>query len=59
MTICPLGDAFCGPIASFLEHFGDEFEAAIAAATPLPSHRLPVLPLGSDRKPLDADGTPP
>ncbi|MCU0234155.1 MAG: NADH-quinone oxidoreductase subunit NuoF [Thermoanaerobaculales bacterium] len=48
MTICPLGDAFCGPIASFLEHFGQEFEAAIAGATAPPT-LLPVLPLRSDR----------
>ncbi len=45
MTICPLGDAFCGPIASFLEHFRDEFEAYIAKATPLPPRKLPVLPV--------------
>ncbi len=44
MTICPLGDAFCGPITSFLDHFGHEFEEAIAAARPLPARRLPILP---------------
>jgi len=48
MTICPLGDAFCGPIESFLTHFGDEFEAQIAAATPEPRKKLPVLPVRSD-----------
>jgi NADH-quinone oxidoreductase subunit F len=25
-TICPLGDAACGPVDSFIEHFRDEFE---------------------------------
>jgi NADH-quinone oxidoreductase subunit F len=49
MTICPLGDAFCGPISSFLDHFGHEFEAAIASASPIASQRLPVLPVRSDR----------
>jgi len=43
MTICPLGDAFCEPIKSFLKHFGHEFEAAIAAAQPLPAAKTPVL----------------
>jgi NADH-quinone oxidoreductase subunit F len=47
MTICPLGDAFCEPIKSFLKHFGHEFEAAIAAARPLPAAKTPVLPLRS------------
>jgi NADH-quinone oxidoreductase subunit F len=47
MTICPLGDAFCEPIRSFLKHFGHEFEAAIAAAQPLPAAKTPVLPLRS------------
>ncbi len=59
MTICPLGDAFCGPIASFLEHFGDEFEAAIAAAPAMPARHLPVLPRRSHSRPVAADGTPP
>jgi len=49
MTICPLGDAFCGPIASFLKHFRDEFEAAIAAAKPLQPKKLPILPVRSGR----------
>jgi len=48
MTICPLGDAFCGPITSFLEHFGGEFEAAIAEAEKSVSTHLPVLPVRSD-----------
>jgi hypothetical protein len=47
MTICPLGDAFCEPIKSFLKHFGHEFQAAIAAARPLPAVKTPVLPLRS------------
>jgi NADH-quinone oxidoreductase subunit F len=47
MTICPLGDAFCEPIRSFLEHFGDEFEAAIANSRPLPATKQPVLPVRS------------
>jgi NADH-quinone oxidoreductase subunit F len=47
MTICPLGDAFCEPIKSFLKHFRGEFEAAIAAAQPLPAAKTPVLPLRS------------
>jgi len=50
MTICPLGDAFCGPIASFLEHFGHEFEAAISKASRTPSKSLPILPVQSDRE---------
>ena len=49
MTICPLGDAFCGPIASFLDHFGHEFEEAIAKGTTAPSTSLPILPVRSDR----------
>jgi len=49
MTICPLGDAFCGPISSFLDHFGHEFEAAIAKAATMPPKTLPILPLTSDR----------
>ena len=48
MTICPLGDAFCGPIASFLDHFGHEFDAAIANARPMDDRNLPILPLRSD-----------
>ncbi len=48
MTICPLGDAFCLPISSFLEHFGDEFEAAIATAEKRAITHLPVLPVRSD-----------
>jgi NADH-quinone oxidoreductase subunit F len=48
MTICPLGDAFCGPIASFLDHFGDEFESAIAAGAPVQSRGRPILPVRSD-----------
>jgi NADH-quinone oxidoreductase subunit F len=50
MTICPLGDAFCGPIASFLEHFSDEFEAAISKASRTPPKSLPILPVQSDRE---------
>ncbi len=49
MTICPLGDAFCGPIASFLNHFGHEFKAYINAAAPMPEKKLPVLPVRSGR----------
>jgi NADH-quinone oxidoreductase subunit F len=49
MTICPLGDAFCGPIDSFLDHFGHEFEEAISKASAMPSKALPVLPVRSDR----------
>jgi NADH-quinone oxidoreductase subunit F len=48
MTICPLGDAFCGPIASFLDHFGAEFELAIATARPMEAATQPILPLRSD-----------
>ncbi len=50
MTICPLGDAFCGPISSFLDHFGHEFEAAISKAPSLPPKTLPILPVRSDRE---------
>ena len=49
MTICPLGDAFCAPIQSYLEHFGHEFDAAIEAAQPMPPKKNPVLPVRSDR----------
>jgi NADH-quinone oxidoreductase subunit F len=49
MTICPLGDAFCGPITSFLDHFGHEFEAAISNSTKTAARKLPVLPVRSDR----------
>ncbi len=55
MTICPLGDAFCGPIASFLRHFRDEFEARIAGGTPLPPRKLPVLPLRSEKHLFDPE----
>jgi len=55
MTICPLGDAFCGPIASFLEHFGDEFEAAIAKARPMPPKKQPALPVRSDQALFEMD----
>ncbi len=48
MTICPLGDAFCGPIDSFLDHFGMEFERAIAAASPMSTKSLPILPVRVD-----------
>jgi NADH-quinone oxidoreductase subunit F len=50
MTICPLGDAFCGPIASFLDHFGAEFEQAIAGSRPMPAATRPILPLRSDHE---------
>jgi NADH-quinone oxidoreductase subunit F len=49
MTICPLGDAFCGPIDSFLDHFGHEFEEAISSASRMDSKVLPILPVRSDR----------
>ncbi len=49
MTICPLGDAFCAPIQSFLDHFGHEFEAAIEKANPMSPKKEPVLPVRSDR----------
>lgn len=45
MTICPLGDAFAGPIESFLKHFRGEFEKAIHQGKPLPPRKEPVLPL--------------
>jgi len=50
MTICPLGDAFCGPIVSFLEHFGREFEEAISKASSMTAKTLPILPVQSDRE---------
>jgi hypothetical protein len=50
MTICPLGDAFCGPIASFLEHFGGEFEEAISKASSMAAQAVPILPVRSDRE---------
>jgi NADH-quinone oxidoreductase subunit F len=50
MTICPLGDAYCEPIASFLEQFGDEFQAYIDKAESLPPKSTPVLPVRSAEK---------
>jgi NADH-quinone oxidoreductase subunit F len=47
MTICPLGDAFCEPIRSYLKHFRHEFEAAIERAQPLPPPKKPMLPVRS------------
>ncbi len=44
MTICPLGDAFALPISSLVTKFRGEFEARIAAATPAPPRKRPVLP---------------
>jgi NADH-quinone oxidoreductase subunit F len=44
MTICPLGDAYALPISSMVEKFREEFDRWIAAATPLPQRKLPVLP---------------
>jgi NADH-quinone oxidoreductase subunit F len=55
MTICPLGDAFCLPITSFLEHFGGEFEEAIAGAEQSVSTHLPVLPVRSDQALFEAE----
>jgi len=49
MTICPLGDAFCEPIRSYLTHFRHEFESAIEKAEALPPKRQPVLPVRSGR----------
>ncbi len=49
MTICPLGDAFCEPIASYLRHFRAEFEAKIEAGKPLPKSKGPVLPVRSSK----------
>jgi NADH-quinone oxidoreductase subunit F len=49
MTICPLGDAFCEPIRSYLNHFRNEFEVAIENAKPLPLKKLPALPVRSGR----------
>jgi len=48
MTICPLGDAYCEPIRSYLRHFRHEFEAYIEKATVLPPKKQPVLPVRSD-----------
>jgi len=50
MTICPLGDAFCGPIESFLEHFGHEFEESISKGSSMAVKALPILPVQSDRE---------
>ncbi len=50
MTVCPLGDAFCEPIRSFLKHFGEEFEEYIDRAEPLPSPVQPVLPVRAERE---------
>ncbi len=59
MTICPLGDAFCGPIASFLDHFGHEFESAIAGAAPVQRKSRPILPVRSDRRLFENGGKTP
>jgi NADH-quinone oxidoreductase subunit F len=59
MTICPLGDAFCGPITSFLDHFGNEFEEAIARARSREARYLPILPVRSGGQPvLEAERQP-
>ncbi len=50
MTICPLGDAYCEPLRSFVERFRDELDAKIAAGTPLPPAALPILPLRAARE---------
>ncbi len=52
MTICPLGDAFCGPISSFLDHFGHEFEEAIARSREQEARYLPILPVRSGGEPF-------
>jgi len=49
MTICPLGDAFCEPIRSYLNHFRNEFEVAIENSKPLPLKKQPALPVRSGR----------
>jgi NADH-quinone oxidoreductase subunit F len=49
MTICPLGDAFALPISSMVKKFRDEFDRRIAAASPLPQKKLPVLPWAGPR----------
>jgi NADH-quinone oxidoreductase subunit F len=48
MTICPLGDAFCEPVRSFVERFRDEFESRISSAEAPPPKKLPILPVRSD-----------
>jgi len=49
MTICPLGDAFALPISSLLKKFRSEFDERIAAATPAPQKKYPVLPWAGPR----------
>ncbi len=49
MTICPLADAFSGPITSYLTHFREEFEEYIAKAEPLPEKDKTILPVRSDQ----------
>jgi NADH-quinone oxidoreductase subunit F len=49
MTICPLGDAFALPISSMVKKFRDEFDRRVAAASPLPQKKLPVLPWAGPR----------
>lgn len=53
MTICPLGDAFALPISSLVTTFRHEFEHRIAAATPRPPKKLPVLPWAGGRAGFD------
>jgi len=50
MTICPLGDAFCMPLRSFVEGFREEFEAAIAKGEPPRPTNPPVLPVRHDQR---------
>ncbi len=59
MTICPLGDAFCEPIRSFLNHFRDEFEQAIASGTPPKTIKEPVLPARAARLMFEGEGVDP
>jgi NADH-quinone oxidoreductase subunit F len=59
MTICPLGDAFCEPIRSFLRQFPDEFEAAVAAGTPPKTVKDPILPARADRAMFEGEGVDP
>jgi len=49
MTICPLGDAFALPISSMVKKFHEDFERRIAASTPLPQKKLPVMPWAGPR----------
>ncbi len=55
MTICPLGDAFCEPIRSYVTRFKAEFVAQIEKAEQMSRLKKPVLPLRFDRESFELE----